>query len=61
MIFVSLRLSLGTQDSVDTLCLSDIDRKCLVLFSHFVDDHALRNTIGILRCDQVFSLWAFPV
>ena len=52
-----------TEDSVDTHRLSDIRSKnvCTVLSQHFCDDHALGNTMGSLRCDQLFSLWAFPV
>ena len=62
-LLLSLRLYLVTEDSVETSRLSDIARDCLCTVFHctFCDAHAPGDTIGSLRCDHWFSLWAFPV
>ena len=56
-------LYLVAEDSVDTHRLSDTDQKnvCTAFSQHFCDDHAHCTTMGSLRCDHLFSLWAFLV
>ena len=55
--FISLRLYLVTEDSIDTSRCSDIAGECVCCSSrHRCDAHAPCGTIGSLRCNQLFSL-----
>ena len=57
ILLLSLLSPLVTDHSADTFRR----RLCTVFKSIFCDDHALCDPIGRLRCDELFSLWAFLV
>ena len=60
--FISLRLFLVTEDSVDTTRCSDIAGEGVCCFSqHFCDAHAPCGTVGSFRCKQLFFSLNFPV
>ena len=60
--FISLRLYLVTEDSVDATRCSDIAGEGVCYFSrHFCDAHAPCGTVVSLRCKQLFFSLDVPV